>query len=103
MYTFEAADHQQITGRVLHTGHIAVATQSRGDGTGYVLAVRPDGAQYAVWTYYPGEDDTVCLTWGHYFDAASYRHADRFGYGHTGAYAAASAYFAEVAGIQPVS
>jgi hypothetical protein len=98
MYTFSAADHTQITGRVLATAdhHIAVASTSRGDGSGYVLAVRPDGAQYAVWTWYAGEDSRVCLTWGHYFDAADYRHLDRFGAGHTGAYAAAAAYFAEI-------
>lgn len=97
-YTFDPADHQQIVGRVLPTPdhHIAVASMNRGDGSGIVLAVRPDGAQYAVWTYYAGENNRINLVWGHYFDAANYRHADKFGYGHSGAFAAASAYFAEI-------
>lgn len=105
MYTLATADHQQIVGRVLaSTGnHVAVASQSRGDGSGIVLAVRTDGAQYVVWAWYAGEGSKICLAHGHYFDAADYRHADRTGYGHHGAFLAASAYFAEVTSGQPVS
>lgn len=101
-YTVGSADHTQIVGRMLRTGeHVAVAAESRGDGSGTVLAVRTDGRQYVVWTFYAGEGSEILLTWGHYFDAANYRDADRFGWGHHGAYLAASAYFAEVTSGQP--
>lgn len=91
-YTFDVADHQQIVGRVLPTPdhHIAVASMNRGDGIGYVLAVRPDGNQYVVWTWFAVEDNRISLAWDYYFDAANYRD------GHSGAFAAASAYFAEI-------
>lgn len=96
-YTFDVtpANADRIVGRrVGELGeHIAVAFELSHGSQGYVLAVRHDGAQYAVWAVVPGPDRSIVVTGGHYFDAASYRHLDRHGAGHVGAYEAAHAWW----------
>lgn len=108
-YTFDVtpANADRIVGRIVGETreHIAVAFELHSGMHGYVLAVRHDGAQYAVWAVVPGPDRSVIVTNGRYFEAANYRHLDVHGAGHAGAYEAAHAWwlFCVGRGPKPVS
>jgi hypothetical protein len=88
MHTLDNATQAQIVGRLVGDlgEHVAVAVvpdtvQNNRAGsalTGHLLAVRQDGAQYAVWAYsaYPGPGISgardVNVYWGTYFDVFHY-------------------------------
>ena len=102
-YTFERATADRIVGCVVGETqeHVAVAFAHHSGMQGYVLAVRRDGREYAVWAVVPGPEREIVVTAGHYFHAEHYRHADAWGHGVTGAYEAAHAWWLYCAGRGP--
>lgn len=70
-YTIDRATPEQIAGRVVGEGgnHIAVTIiPDTGGKSGYLLAVRRDGLEYATWAYGLNTAETgVLVWWGKYF------------------------------------
>jgi hypothetical protein len=70
-YTLDRATPTAIVGQLVgdaKSAFIAVVTAYP-----FLLAVRPDGQEYAVWAYDTDNDDTrVSVYGGHYFNAANY-------------------------------
>jgi hypothetical protein len=94
-YVFETADCDRIVGRLIGegSGWLAVSCDMSQPSNGYALAVHGSGTAYAVFTVYPGPDRSILTADTRYFAAQDYRHTDRGGIGHLGAFAAAQAYY----------